>query len=80
MSKYFKFYEPEVKSKYQTDIDTIRNYLEEVGEVHCTDKDLKELWGEFSASWAACWLNPRTGDEGNLDDFAYWLAHYDEED
>jgi len=72
MSKYFIFKEPPPSE----DIAKIREYLEQIGELHCSNKQLEALWDEFSDSWCASWLivNDKT-----LKRFSYWLEEYDEE-
>ena len=81
MSKYFKFNHTE-HLKYPEDVVKIRKYLESVGKVDCTDKEIEKLWYEFSETWSASWLTPREGDKGDtgtLAPFADWLAYYDED-
>ena len=78
MSKYFKFNQT-FQLKYPEDVATIRKYLENKGQVDCTDKELEDLWYEFSETWSAGWLNPCDGDDGTLAPFADWLAEYDED-
>lgn len=81
MSKYFKFNQT-FQLKHPEDVATIRKYLETKGKVDCNDKELEDLWYEFSDTWDAGWLNPCEGGwgtTGTLAPFADWLADYDED-
>ena len=73
MSKYFIFNETTPELHSNEDIAKIREYLELVGELNCSDKQLYVLWADFSDSWDAVWLEPN-GD--TLKPFAEWLADY----
>lgn len=76
MSKYFVFNETAPELSSAEDIAKIREYLELVGELNCSDRQLYSLWGEFSDSWDASWLEPN-GD--TLKPFAEWLSDYGED-
>lgn len=77
MSKYFRFNEPPIELYNAEDIAKIRKYLEQVGELNCSDKQLEVFWDEFSDSWSASWLNV---DDVTLSRFSYWLADYEGEE
>ena len=77
MSKYFIFKEDIPKLEHPEDIKKIRDYLEYVGELKCTDRQLCILWYRFSDSWDASWLIPNND---VLKHFSIWLADYNEDD
>lgn len=73
MSKYFQF------NCGSGDVTPIREYLEKVGKVNCTDVELAKLWRIFSRFHGASWLIPDPAVSGNIPDFAHWLYEYDDE-
>jgi hypothetical protein len=76
MSKYFQF------NWSSGDVTPIREYLETVGKVNCTDDELARLWRIYSSVYhipSTSWLMPDPAVSGNLPDFAHWLYEYDEE-
>ena len=73
MSKYFRFKEDIPELHNTGDIAKIREYLEAVGELNCTDRQLCILWDKFSDSWAAVWLDVNII---TLRSFANWLSSY----
>lgn len=71
----FKRYE-NFTSHYPEDLKQIRNYLEQIGILNCTDKKLDNLWRYFSDDkYSASWLDPT---DDSLEHFAYWLEKYEE--
>lgn len=67
---YFKRFE-DFKPQYPEDIKAIREYLESVGELKCTDKELDDLWSEFSEDYyCAGWM---TVTDKLLEQFADFL-------
>lgn len=73
MSKYFQF------NWGPGDVTPIREYLEKVGKVNCTDVALARLWRIFSRVHFTSWLMPDPAIPSNLPAFAHWLYEYDEE-
>lgn len=73
MSKYFIFKEDIPELHHTEDIKKIRDYLESVGELKCTDRQLFILWDKFSDTWDASWLSV---DIETLEPFAEWLSDY----
>ena len=73
MSRYFIFKEDFPELHNTEDIAKIREYLETVGELNCSDRQLLILWDKFSDTWDASWLIP---DEETLKPFAQWLSDY----
>lgn len=73
MSRYFIFKEDIPELHNTEDIAKIREYLEAVGELNCSDRQLCILWDKFSDSWCASWLNV---DIETLKPFAAWLSSY----
>ena len=74
MSKYFIFKKDIPELHNTEDIAKIREYLEIVGELNCSDQQLYILWDKFSDSWSASWL---VVDNETLEAFADWLSDYD---
>ena len=73
MSKYFRFKRDIPELHNIEDVAKIREYLEAVGELNCSDGQLFILWDKFSETWDASWL---TVDTETLEPFAIWLADY----
>ena len=71
MSRYFSFKEDTPESR--KDISKIREYLEFVGDLNCSNRDLYILWYKFSSSWHANWLDINIE---TLKPFADWLSSY----
>lgn len=77
MGKYFTIYTEESNLQYPQDIKKIRAYLEDIGDLNCTDYKLDELWARFSDDcYAAGWM---IVDDKILEHFAIWLDDYEEE-
>jgi len=78
MSKYFKFDKTKEYSKYKEYLDEIRSFLEQCGELACTNEELNNLWCEFSEEcYSAQFLIP---ERDNVLKFAHWLDRYDEKE
>ena len=58
-------------SEYPEDLKKIRDYLEGIGELKCSDRKLDMLWRDFSDEcYCASFLSP---DNDTLERFANWL-------
>lgn len=59
MSKYFTRNTTEEKYiRYPEDVKKIREYLEGIGTLNCTDRELSDLYDDFSDSvYSAGWMN-----------------------
>lgn len=73
MSRYFRFKETIPVLHSTEDIAKIREYLEAVGELNCSDLQLYILWSRFAESKCSVWLDV---DIETLKPFADWLSSY----
>lgn len=81
MSKFYEL-KKDTKSIYSEELAEIIRYLSKHGTLFCSEKQVKELYEEFSsvcysAGWMTVFRSSGATDNQLLEEFAFWLDSYD---